>query len=397
VCACAIYLQHWHCLIKLPYVLNTAILARTVYNGRIIRQELKCGNIKNGCQERAWYLVEMGLLADRYLRLFSDSVSTAALFSEPMDTDHFDSSKVVDESVIRGEFRKQYFDGNVTAATHPIMRSYSHPACDANTHVECANVAAVSCIHECIQQSCGGDPVTGSGCRFGYPRTCLKYTVVAVMKVNSQQVEVQILPRRTAVRASNMNRYLLQYWRANHDATVLVDICHIMRYVTKYVSKAASMEAVFEEVIDNLERRSADLFPPTTKQALSHLLLASCSHKAFFTKQELAYRVMDLPTVSVVGFYKRATLVEKFEYETGEQTVQLSDRTEYSAYSERCDETTQFRGFEQQEIENIGQLNFDNFVERINHRWIQDTKEVSDLIYVKKSYVSHNCQGFNGK
>jgi hypothetical protein len=152
-----------------------------------------------------------------------------------------------------------------------------------------------------------------------------------------------------------MNRYFLYYWRANHDVTVLVSHEHKMRYASKYVSKAAKMESMYEEVVDTLERRAKDLFSPTTEQALSHLLLASCAHKAFLTKQELAYRTMDLPvvrstfpTINVVGFYNRATLIERFERDTGEEIVEYSDRSEYSAYSERCDQKTKFKGFTQQ-------------------------------------------------
>jgi len=70
---------------------------------------------------------------------------------------------------------------------------------------------------------------------------------------------------------------------------------------------------------------------------LSQLLLADVSHRSFITKQELAYNVMQLPTVKrpfanmdVVGFYHRSTL--KVAY--NDSTIVYSDRTEYSAYAE---------------------------------------------------------------
>jgi len=73
------------------------------------------------------------------------------------------------------------------------------------------------------------------------------------------------------------------------------------------------------------------------KQVLSHLLLADCSHRAFISKQELAYKVMQLPdvmksfaSVDHVGFYKRANL----QVPHGDDyTIEYSDRTEYSAYA----------------------------------------------------------------
>jgi len=37
--------QHWHCIAKLPNVLDTALLGLIIHNDRLVRQELKCGNI----------------------------------------------------------------------------------------------------------------------------------------------------------------------------------------------------------------------------------------------------------------------------------------------------------------------------------------------------------------
>jgi len=77
------------------------------------------------------------------------------------------------------------------------------------------------------------------------------------------------------------------------------------------------------------------------KQALSHLILAYCSHSAFISKQELPYHVMNLPVfdksfpaVDVVGFYKRAniklatdeygTMIEYELVEFGKTTMQTT-------------------------------------------------------------------------
>ena len=57
--------QQWHCLAKLPNVLDTAIIGRMIQNGRVVRQEMKCGNIKAEKVEQAWEIIETGLLANR--------------------------------------------------------------------------------------------------------------------------------------------------------------------------------------------------------------------------------------------------------------------------------------------------------------------------------------------
>jgi len=58
--------QHFHCLAKLPHVLDTEFIGHMTQNGRVVCQELKCGNIKPGNEQEAWEIVELGLLANRY-------------------------------------------------------------------------------------------------------------------------------------------------------------------------------------------------------------------------------------------------------------------------------------------------------------------------------------------
>lgn len=53
----------------------------------------------------------------------------------------------------------------------------------------------------------------------------------AVMQLNSEQMETRVLQKRTCDRTANLNPYFLKYFRSNHDATVLVDAGHKMRYV----------------------------------------------------------------------------------------------------------------------------------------------------------------------
>lgn len=150
-------MQHWHCLVKLPNVLDTALLGRIINNGRVVRQEIKCGNIARGKSEEAWQMVEMGLLASRYVTLFADSISTSAFYSEELEVGVHDPTKVVNLEQLRNEYVREYKMGNVTRRTHPIMRTYSDAECDPNENIELARTAAVSCQHHCIKKCCGGD------------------------------------------------------------------------------------------------------------------------------------------------------------------------------------------------------------------------------------------------
>jgi len=58
-------LSHWHFLVCLPFVLDTGLLGRMIHNARVVRQEIKCGNIKAEKREQAWNILEVGLLASR--------------------------------------------------------------------------------------------------------------------------------------------------------------------------------------------------------------------------------------------------------------------------------------------------------------------------------------------
>ena len=158
-----------------------------------------------------------------------------------------------------------------------------------------------------------------------------------------------MLLKRTCDRVPNLNRYILKFWRANHDCSVLIDAGHKMRYAAKYVSKSKKQTELMDDVIEFLGQRINDPLPPNIKQALSHLILADSSHRSFMSKQELSYKVMDLPVirksfsdVSIVGCYRRADLIQHFDNDV----IVYSDRTPYSAYAERCNASTICKGLD---------------------------------------------------
>ena len=107
-------------------------------------------------------------------------------------------SKLIDVDALRAEFELRCKTGTHSVATHPLMRKFDDAECDPNPLVDYAQVVAATCIHNCLTNGgCGGDPKTGKGCRFSYPKKLMNYTVPAMMQVNSQQAEVTMLVRRT--------------------------------------------------------------------------------------------------------------------------------------------------------------------------------------------------------
>ena len=124
-------------------------------------------------------------------------------------------------------------------------------------------------------------------------------TVAAVMQVNADQMETRILLRRTCDRVANLNRYLIRHLRSNHDLAQYLLAYHKLWYASKYCANSGKLKTLLAEMIEHMEKRSTDLLPPNMKQVLTHLLLADCSHRAFIGKQELAYKVMQLPDVKV--------------------------------------------------------------------------------------------------
>jgi Helitron helicase-like domain at N-terminus len=116
--------QHWHTLCKLPHVLDTAVIGRMIQNGRVVRLELKTGNIKDTKVEAAWEIVEAGLLANRYATLFADGISTASFYTETMDVDSHDETKVIDIDKLRKDISDAFKEQHITTKTHPLMRRF---------------------------------------------------------------------------------------------------------------------------------------------------------------------------------------------------------------------------------------------------------------------------------
>ena len=133
-----------------------------------------------------------------------------------------------------------------------------------NQNVENENVAAVSCIHNCMSHVCSGDEKTRKGCCFSSRKKMLPHTVPVVMQTNAKQMETHMPLEITADRMPKLNKNFLKFWRGNHDVTVLDDSGNKMQYATTYVSKCKHTE-LMDDVLKTVGNRSQDLLPSNMK------------------------------------------------------------------------------------------------------------------------------------
>ena len=402
---------HYHTLIHLPNVIPTSLLGRVIQNGRVVRDELKYGNIKQEYEEEAWHLIEMGLLAQQYAIKFVESVSMSSFYTEQMLDGVHDADKVIDLDALRAEFRKNHKKGNINKITNPLMRKPGDVECNKNRNMEIAEIAAISQIHDCLPDRCGGyndssKENTNSGeqnrsckskkqtrtCRFDYPKPLRKQSVATIININSEQNEAQVLLRRTHPRVNNIHPLIAFYFRSNHDSTGLIDAAHSKRYCTKYVSKNSKHSEMYVQLLEELSKRGLQNLRNNVRHVLVQVFLASCSHRTFMSKLEIAHRVMQLPlviksysNVEVVSCYWRATLLQS-SYD--KNVWVYSDRTKLAAYAERLDSETVYKNCTPQEKENIKQSNFKEFAETVRCVYQRNDKIKNTKLYKKHQLKS---------
>ena len=109
------------------------------------------------------------------------------------------------------------------------------------------------------------------------------------------------------------------------------------------------------------------------------------AHRSFVSKQELAYKVMGLPSVrksfdnvGIVGLYRRGKYTQNFEG----TLITYSDSTEYSAYAERMKVNTVCKGFNK---EDLVSMSFREFSETITREW-KVKKTMSFKSHARKRY-----------
>ena len=267
-------------------------------------------------------------------------------------------------------------------------------------------------------------------------------------QVNAEQCEARVISKRTEPRVNNVNPNICYHWRANHDCTALIDSAHSMRYCTKYAAKSSKHSEMYLQLLEHLRARGLEnltqnvrhvlvqvikkRYPPFYKfsykidynsnsnhmvkifkcifpincvlffllipyKYMLQVFLASCSHRTFISKFEVAYHVLQLPIISksypqveVEGCYWRATLFES-AYE--KDTMVYSDRTKYAAYAERRDKGNKLRGISQAELD---AMCLRDFCETVSSQYVRKQGETNTALTKAKKGQLKACQKGSG-
>jgi hypothetical protein len=128
------------------------------------------------------------------------------------------------------------------------------------------------------------------------------------------------------------------------------------------------------------------------------VFLASCSHRTFMSKMEVAYKAMQLPLatasfpdVEVQGCYWRATLTQS---SADPSTVVYSDRTKYSAYAERHECTVLRRNVSEEEL---NAMSFREFCERVTCNYRRSRVADSSNTQLTKKRKLKSCVRGSGR
>jgi len=104
-------------------------LGRIIHNGRVVRQEMKCGNSK--AEKEACEI------------LCAHSISMSSFYSKYVNIDDHDDKKVICLEEYRKKYAKYYKERNISLKTHRIMRRLDDPECHSNQYHEMVQDASV--------------------------------------------------------------------------------------------------------------------------------------------------------------------------------------------------------------------------------------------------------------
>lgn len=128
------------------------------------------------------------------------------------------------------------------------------------------------------------------------------------------------------------------------------------------------------------------------------VFLASCSHRTFMSKMEVAYKAMQLPLatasfpdVEVQGCYWRSTLTQSA---ADPNTVVYSDRTKYSAYAERHEATVLRKHVSEEEL---NAMSFREFCERVTCNYRRSRGADSTNTQLTKKRKLKSCVKGSGR
>ena len=189
-----------------------------IQNDRVVQQELKCGNICRENVDQAWEIIEVRLLAQRYVILLTDSLSTASFYDVNIQSGLHDANRVLNLDELRAEFVCNFTNpkGTISRKNHPIMRMFDdvdengEKICEVNPLIEVAKTASVSQIYQCLTAVVVTKKLVLI-VALTTPRKKMNQTVVAIMQVNHEQMEARVLHRRTHERVNTINKYIAFY------------------------------------------------------------------------------------------------------------------------------------------------------------------------------------------
>ena len=158
-------------------------------------------------------------------------------------------------------------------------------------------------------------------CHFDYPRELQELSTLEFEQLDCGSVRAKLITKRNDPRINSHNRTMLQYWRANVDMQIIVDVEACARYMAKYAAKAEqkskALDSIFKSCVNNL-----------TETGDSHKVLRSAMVRAVgerdFSSQETAHMLLSLPLFSCSYSFVAVSLYDSQLVERNEQTGQLT-------------------------------------------------------------------------
>jgi hypothetical protein len=384
-------IQHWHILAKLPGVMHLPSLMRLLNRGRQARVELHKRNIKPAHVQEALHHVHVGFLAGRYLTDYSDSLVHMDFNSQDSLT-NVDSIQVLSQHYNRVLRRARSGDAVLTAENLPLLNHYCHvPGQTEAERKRKADVAAFSCIHNCIQTACGGN-ANGDKCRFGFPRKKMPVTVLGTICANDEFTETHVYHKRSTTRTSNTNNWALLYWGANHDFQTIMNFSQVNRYATKYVTKQAHSDTLAQVLRQILSDEEA-FVRMSREGALIQAFTTANQYRTDLTRHQLFYLALGLPEsvsnfkVTPASIIMSAQMKTETNDEGIEVPVDLLEKSIIYAYAERHNCTNKHEEFPI----DIDDITFYDFLRVVkNHSWVDKNERPTEKGYKQRDPNSGN-------
>jgi hypothetical protein len=384
-------IQHWHILAKLPGVMHLPSLMRLLNRGRQARVELHKRNIKPEHIGEALHHVHVGFLAGRYLCEYADSLVHMD-FTNQRSVGNVDDIQVLSRHYNNVLRRARCGEAALTSNNLPLLNQYSHVEGDTEAEQKRkADVAAFSCIHNCIQTACGGN-ANGDKCRFGFPRKNMPITVLGTICPNDEFTETHVYHKRSSTRTSNTNKWALLYWGANHDFQTIMNFSQVNRYATKYVTKQAHSDTLAEVLQAILDDQ--DAFLRLTKEgALIQAFTTANQYRTDLTRHQLFYLALGLPEsvsnfkVTPASIMMSGQLKMEINEDGVEVPVDLLEKSIIYAYAERHKCTNAHDEFPGG-IDKITLYDFLRVVKK--HSWVDKNKRPAEKGYKNRDPNSEN-------